>query len=293
MAIWKEIWTFQSGTATWSEVYYSVASTIKDAATFDTPFLNKRLALLDKFNILRKIRVSAVAGIKQSFVAGINRNGLFSSAIDVGPANVTEAVVCNLVSTVSPASRRLWLRGTNEEFVKRLPGTGQDFLWPNFAAWMKVWFQALDAANYIILKRLKDGEGGVVTQKVNQVNGAAADGTTVITCQGNVGVNTNDMVTLAKFNTKDLPGLNGNFKVLEVAGNTFKVQYSTPGNETFKTSTGTAKKLAFSELCRISGTVSNFNFLGGRKTKNVSTGSRGARPARRVRTLVSTPTATL
>lgn len=283
MPIFKEIWNFTSGANTWSEVYYSVASDLNGASGFTPAFLDKRLILLHPLNILRKIRVSNIAAARESVVISYNLAGQNTPFTGANPASITDAVVCNLVSTAQPSNRRLWLRGVTDGDQFRNAATGNDELRPGFDTLLKAWFVALQTNGYIILARIPPGSSGVIKSYADRVNGAAATGNSIVTLPNPFTGVVGDIVTFHNFNEKDLPGLKGKFRVDAIAGNTITVQYTTPFNANIVPAQGYVKKLVYYDTAIINGTKSNYSFAGGRKTKNVQTGSRGARSAVRIR----------
>lgn len=288
MALFKQVWTFNGPSGIWSDVWYRAATNFQEASTIGADLIAQRVSLLHPVNRFKKVRVSTIAGIRQSVVIPINVRGTGNPTAAIPganfPANEVESVTCNLGSAAFPSSRRWWLRGTPELAVFRQPD-GTPLVNPAFQMALNGFFLKLEQRNYVILARERVGNAQVFINKLLSVDGTAANGLSVLTLDLNAGVDVGNMITIAQANPKDVPALNGNFKVLAVLGKTITVQYTTPGNRLIPTLTGYVKKLVYSETAVISAALCGFNSLGGRKTKNAVTGSRGARSAKRIRAL--------
>jgi len=286
MAIFKQVWTFNGPSGVWSDVWYRSAASFAVASEFTPDLIAQRCSLLHPVNVWKKARVSTITGTRQSAVIPINVRGTGNPAgIDPSinfPANETEAVICTLGATAFPASRRWWCRGTAELAVQRNT-IGTPVVAPAFQMALNGFFGKLESRNYVILARERVGAAQVFINKILQVDGTSADGLSVMTMDQLAQVDAGNMITIAQVSAKDLPALNGNFKVIASAGKTITIQYTTPENRLIKTLTGYAKKLVYSELAVIVAASSGFSALGGRKTKNGVTGSRGARSAKRIR----------
>lgn len=283
-SVFKEIWTFLSGSNKWSEVYYSTANSLDRAASFPESLLNARLVLLDPFNNLQKIRVSDTANPRASVVVYIRRSGI-SSLSGTGPAPASQAIVSTLVSTTFPSSRRLWMRGHAQGYASRNATTGVDTLAPTFALFLNAWFAKLADNGYVIYAANRVGQNGIVNQKVTQVDGTAGSGTSVVTLSAPPAFVAGQRVTFGSMSSKDFPGLNGEYAVQSVAGNTFTILYATSQNLLIKANTGKVHRVLRVDNASITASRSAFSFIGERKTKNDSTGSRGARSAKRIRLL--------
>lgn len=281
--MFKEIWTFRSSAARWTEVYYSIDDTLEEAANFTNELVNKRLALLNDSNVLQKIRCSNMDGSRSSVVVQQNKHGTGTASFAKNPANTVEAAVVSLVSTVAGSSRRLWLRGMPEDAVYRSDDGNYDIIAPAFNTALRTWIRALQNNNYIVLTRTKVTVPGFQWRRILGVNGEARNGTSILTLAGNAGINDGDTITITQASNKDLPGLNGLWKVVSSTGTTLTINYNTPRGDNYQISKGRVRKIVYRTDARINANVSAFAFLGGRKTKNDATGSRGARSAQRIR----------
>jgi len=285
VAFFKEIWTFAGGSGVWSEVYYSMDSSLSVAAAFKISLLNARLRLLHPLNQLKKIRVSDTANPRASAVVQLNKPGLDTN-VDSGPAANSSAVVCTLSSTIFPSSRRLWLRGYTDDEAFRDRVTGNDRLSANFAADLKTWFQRLEDNDYCVNAQVRVGNAGVAYSKILSVNGTRGDGTSDVKINDNLPLLRGDTITLTLISKKDAPALSGRFTVLDYAFPLIKIQYTTPLNSLVSTQTGRVKKYVPAQTAKINARSCGFAFIGSRKAKNIATGSRGARSASRIRNLI-------
>lgn len=285
MPIFKEIWSFSSSNSgTWSEVWYEEAGSIAIASSFSTGLLNARLRLASQLTVLDKIRVSQVDSPRVSVVKPVNLNGLVDAALN-NPLDDSWAVIVTLSSSAVAATRKWWCRGCGNQFGRDAV-SGRTVYSPEFAANMKSWISYTKAANFVVLKITPIGQGGVVKVRATSANGTANNGTTTITTQAAHGLLVDNLVAITQANKKELAGLNGRFRVLAVTDAThFTVQYRTPDNVDIPMATGYARKIAFMTGAVIDPAISGVSFVGSRKTKNVSTGSRGARSAQRIRNL--------
>lgn len=285
MAVIKEVWTFSSGGATWGEVYYSNKGSLASAAVFPSTLLNARLKLLDPINVLRKIRVSETTGTHASLVIPINLNGIDPDNFR-GPAPVNTAIVSTLSSTAVAASRRLWMRGHSIVDAERDKVTGADKLDPDFAKLLKEWIGKLETNGYVVYAKVRAGQQNITPTKLLQIDGTAADGTSIIKTMVVLPVIPGNMIQISQAPLKDFPALNGAYKVLAINGQFITIQYTTPQFVVQKTQTGRVMQLQYVDNATIKASASGFSFIGSRKTKNVNTGSRGARSAKRLRPLV-------
>jgi len=283
--IFKEIWSFSSSNSgTWSEVWYEEAGSIDIASSFSTGLLNARLRLASELTVLEKIRVSQVDSPRVSVVKPVNLSGLVLTS-QFKPLDDSWAIIVTLSSSAVAATRKWWLRGCGSQ-VTRDETTGRTIYSPDLVANMKSWLNFCKAANFVVLKITPIGQGGVVKVRATLANGTAGNGTTTITTQDAHGLLKDNIVAITQANKKELAGLNGRFRVLEVpTPTTFVVQYRTPENASVAMATGYARKIAFLTGAVINPNISGISFVGSRKTKNVSTGSRGARSAQRIRNL--------
>jgi hypothetical protein len=279
----KTTWTFSSTNGgTWSEVWYRESADIAAASTFPQTFLNKRLKLLHQINYLEKIRVTSMVNPRLASVVNIRQPGLVT--LDE-PYPVQTAAVCIIKSTLIPCQRKWWCRGIGRVSVARDATTGRDVVGPVFATDLATWFSALNVIGYVILPQFKPGQGGVTLVATNSVDGTSNSGYSTVTTFGPHGLAPADFAQFGRQSKKDLPGLNGRFVVWSApTATTFSIQYRTPENQNIITQTGYVKKYSPNFGALIDNTKSGFDYLGEHKSKNESTGSRGARSAVRVRT---------
>lgn len=284
MPLFQEIWSFVGNSgAKWNEVQYCVASTLADAAVYSPAFRKRRTDLLHFTCTWTKVRVTQVSDPAVHTLVNINAHGTFPGSSN--PANPGEAAVINLSSTVRSGTRRLWMRGLPEKAVQFEPVTGRSFLDPQWAGLLTTFISGIaNVTNQYAIKKKKVGIGnGIVKSRILQVDGTAANGTSVIKFKDNPLLVANDYVEITRAEPKLLPGMKGPFKVLAAAGVDVTIQYSTPANALIKSDKAMGAKLSYWEDAVINASASGFNFGGVRKTKNDATGSRGARSAQRIR----------
>lgn len=284
MPLFQEVWSFiGASSAKWNEVYYSISADLDGASNFTQHFKNSRLDLLHTSCTWQKVRITQVTDPTIHTLVNINLAG--HDGPGEAPANPGEACVVNLASSVRSGSRRLWMRGLTENSVTFSPTTGQSIINPAFNTLLTAFIQRLASQfeSYAIKKRKKGAGNGVIKTRVTRVDGTIGSGRARLFCEKDPMLAVGDMVQLSRFEPKLFPGLAGPFKVLAFEGFTVDVQYSVPQGENILSETGLAEKLIYYEDAVIDSSISGFQYGGVRKTKNVATGSRGARSAQRLR----------
>ena len=193
MPIFKEVWSFRSGTSTWSDVWYAVSSNIANASNITQASLNYRLKLLSPLAKLVKIRVSNLANPRETVQISVNQAGT-SSFPALGPAPTTEAAVCTISSAATGSRRLWWCSGQQEESVFRNATTGEDEINALFAVHLSDWFAYLQRNSYIVLSRIRVGNQGVFNNRILSADGTGANGQTVLTMAQAPGVVANDTI---------------------------------------------------------------------------------------------------
>lgn len=280
--LFKEVWQFSSpGGGPWNEVYYESSGTLAEAASFNEAFRVSRLALLAEQCTWKKVRVSGVLDPSLHTLVNINRQGTREGSM----ANAAEAAVCTLASSVQPGSRKLWMRGLVENSVARSVTTGIGLASPSFLTDLSAFIERLARAGYVVLSKKKGIGNGIVKTRVTTVTPNVATGVSVLTTAAAHLLAPNDLVTLMSMDEKQFPGLNGTWKADVLTGTTFSIPYLPALGVEPAAKKGFAQKLAYWETATIDPKISGFSYLGSRQTKNPDTGSRGARRARRRRSL--------
>lgn len=280
MALIRETWFFSStGGTRWSEVYYRSRDDLANATFVKTAaHLNRRMALLTPHAQLTKIRYQTVVQPRAAKNVTYNRKG--DETAGENPANYTEAAVVNLVSAVG--SRKLWLRGISEKAVSRAGDTGLDA--PD-GAWidkLKEWFESLKANDYLVLTRKKANWLGDEPRrkKINTIAAGATAGNIVLTLAEEMAVPDSKQLVIGSANPRQFPGLNGVHDIVTGSGTSYTIKYVLP-SPTAIPSPGNAYafKLEYQAIdsMKISHLACSFAYLGGRQTKKLDTGSRGAR----------------
>jgi len=284
MPLFQEVWSFRGNSgAKWNEVHFCVQPDLAAAANFTPAFINSRLALLHVTCTWVKVRITQVTDPTIHTLVTINKAGHDGPADN--PANPGEACVVNLASSVRAGSRKLWMRGLAESSVTFNAVTGQSEINPAFDALLKQFIQKLGPtqANYAVKKRKKGENFNIVKTRVTRVDGTIASGRARLFCVKDPKLAVGDMVQITRAEPKLFPGLTGPFKVLAFEGFNFDVQYTVPQEENILSETTLAEKLVYWEDAIINPAISGFLYGGVRRTKNDSTGSRGARSALKLR----------
>jgi hypothetical protein len=278
---YKQIWSYSAENAgTWSEVFYVQAATLDSALSISPAFINKRLKMLGKTNFLEKIRVSEITNLRNSQPKRINLPGLWETG---NPYPDSVACVMTLVSKEIKATRQWWMRGINDDFANRDPITGRNKITGDGLQAMNTFLQALQDGTYLILPKVNQAAIGNPPNPVTTVDGLTTPGFSILTTKNAAALVAGQIIICQRFSKKDLPGLNGKYKVLAAAGNSVTIQYRTPLNKAIEGVTGQIQLYVPNVGAIINRSVSFFNFLGDHQTKNELTGSRGAKSAVRVR----------
>lgn len=282
MADFKLVFNFFSaGTkgGTWSETWYRNATDLKGASTLPQALLKVRLALLNAANTLNKIRVSQVLNPRVTTIINVRQNGF--NFQPTPPAPIDSAVIVTVSSSAQPATRRWWLRGWDVGDAFRDTVTGNDKFGDGFVSNVADFLSQAAKAGFEVLPIQKTTVPGFGYYAATLVDGSAGNGQSIITLTQPPIIQVGATVILGNFSKKDLPGLNGRFTVLAVAGNTLTVPYQTPENFKVIVQGARLRQLGYISGATIDPTISGITFLGGRKTKSPFTGSRGARSANR------------
>jgi len=285
MPQFKQIWTYSTQGAQWSEVYYQNDTSLAESAKFSTAFLNKRLKFLNTATQLVKIRTSDILNPRASVVTPIRKDGQGYGGNEE-PENINTAAVCTLSSSAAPSSRRLWLRGLVNQDLRRSAGTGTTFITPRLQEAITAWIKELAAQSYCVNTILRVGQDNVKYFRIASVTPVANSGQAVLDIGGDWVYVVGSLGTISLASKKDLPGLNGTFTIVKKTATTVTIDYQTPGNATITSSSARIKAKVPVTGAVINPALSGFSFAGSRKTKNALTGSRGAKSASRIRSLV-------
>lgn len=272
---------FSSGKkgGTWSETWYRNATNMVGATTFPPSLLLARMLLASPLTQLTKIRVSQVGSPRTTAIVQLNLQGIFIPATT--PAPIDSAIVCNVSSSIIPATRRWWLRGWDASLAYRSQTTGNDVFTSLGTPLFSAWFNALANNGFEILPIIKNTVPNYTPFPVTKVDGAATPGLANVYSTGVGPIGAGSTVILSNFSKKDLPGLNGRWTVVSVGAGFFTISYVTPENQVVTTLGARMRQLGYVSGCTIDPSISNPSFIGGRQTKSPFTGSRGARNANR------------
>jgi hypothetical protein len=278
---YKQIWTFSSSNAgTWSEVFYKQAATLDQARTISAAHMRKRLAMLSSVCYLEKIRTAEITNLRNAETDAWGRVGAWTTG---APLVDTASCVVNLISSLIPSTRKWWMRGINDDFITRDTLNGRERLRPLAQTALQDFLDSLESNQYLILPKVNQVAAGHANNPLVQVDGSLNVGKSTITLKNPAAAVAGDIIIIARASKKDLPGLNGRWKILASAGFTMDIDYATPNFAVVKATTGYVNQYVPVVGAIISGARSSFGYYGDHQTKNVLTGSRGAKSAARVR----------
>lgn len=263
-----------------TEVYYRTANSIREAATFDNAFLLGATQLRALITVLRKIRVSSVLGNRESVIVTVNRLG--AQGADAAPDIAGSAAVVNLVSSVVPSSRRLWLRGLRDADIVRDLLSGIDAPTPQLSNMITLWIRYLSLNGFTIRSQMRVGVPPNVFSGITSVDGTIGSGLSVVHYAGVQVPAVGSRVLIAQLDPKCLPGVNGAWTVLASANGQFTIGYNMACVGIVATKTGRWRPLEFS-YGGIDQGLSGFDHFGTRTTGAGFTSGRGRRRAVRLR----------
>lgn len=290
MPIYKLVFNFiEASGATWSEVHHRTASTAAQAVVLNNASINARLAMLDNTAILRNIRAFNITSNRDSYTAVQNYAGTFKDTANIGPSPAGSAAVA-AASVNSGRSVYHWMRGLPNALIALNSSTG----FPNVPAALKTSLQAF------YLQMGNSGCGSVTLQPTtkyqiigltfNVVTQTATLTYTVALGQTQPVWQIPQRVIIGLTSKKDLPGLNGHWSIVgatQATGTpltgTVTIRYVVPNQQTTIASNGYIRSESY-------GTVNQYNggslaYYGTHSTKSVFSNSRGAKSAKRIRTL--------
>lgn len=289
MALFKQTWQFQSDPGgNWNEVLYVQDETLESARPA-SKIVTARLRLLHTHNILKRIRVSDVGNPRVATFFTLNLSG---RAIDQPlvegdnpPANIDEAAVCILGSTAVPSSRKVWMRGIREDAIVRNTITGIGTPAPFFSELLDNWFKALVGdGTYVVNAHTRVAGDKSNVGFIKSIDGATFPGYSIITTVQPLTPVAGQMMTFNSVDQKLFPGLKGQFQIVSVAGQLFTIKYRVPRDFLdANIKQGYCLPYARRLGAFLHKDVCKFGYLGSRRSKNVDTGSRGARRAQRLR----------
>lgn len=284
MAFFKEVFIFSLGSNSWSEIYYSSANTIAEAATFFPGFIKFRTDLLAPDAVLNKIRISDVLNLRSTVLININRGGTSPSALL--PDVTQTAAVITLNSTARPANRQLWMRGLPDDYVMR-DDAGRDNPPTAFLKAVQLWIIALNANNYQIPSLNKVAVPPAqpnVYSRITQAAPTAGQNTTTLTFANTYTPQPNNRVIISQCSPKALPGINGHWTLLPLTATTGVINYVMPSANPVILNKGQMRPEIYN-FGVINKDTSQFNFYRSRKTGRSFLGGRGRRTAVRIRSL--------
>jgi hypothetical protein len=274
MAFFKEIWQYTQAEHGFTEVYYSNATNLSQAADFPSTQINLALAMRDRLTFLRKIRVSDVANNRTTVVIPINRAGTATSS--EGPDVCSTTAVVTLSSTSVGSRRQLWLRGLNDADVMRFNGSGLDNISPILRAGINAWIAYLARTGYVIQSLRKLTVPPNAYSRVISITVATPGAVTVQMAAGWSATSTNRVI-LSQIDQKLFPGINGHWAISNVASTVFTIAYNSHlANGTYTLTKGRSRPEEY-EYGAITAGISGFNKFGSRDTGRSPLGGRGRR----------------
>lgn len=281
MAFFKYVFQFTQGAKGFSEVYYGESDSIDNATKIGSVILNRMCALRPPLTILRKVRVSAVAGNRNSVPLTFNRPGT-SPLLDPDVAGTS--AVCNLVSTATGSRRQVALRGLPDDAISRNAANGLDEPQAQWQAYLTQFLRFLEEGRYMIRSLKKVGTSGITLQNITSIVAVANAGQVTVSTAAPMGVSTGAQVKLSQLDVKDWPGLNGIWTVVSATGNDFVIRYNFHTAGTFLITKGKCRNVDY-DYGIINGSLSKFSHFGTRDTGRNPLGGRGRRPGVHIRSL--------
>jgi hypothetical protein len=268
-----------------TEVYYRVADTIQQAATFSTNLLNHACNLRHPLTVLRKIRVSDTLGNRSSLVVAVNQGGNYlAGSGDQGPDITGVSAVCLLASVAKASSRRVWLRGLSDTAVTRSSTTGLDTPTEQLRSAINNWIASLSRNNFAIRSLVKLGTPPNVYQRINSITGTVAQGKVTVTFTGVNQAAVGQRIIISQVSPKLYPGINGHWTVLAIGSNTFDIGYNLDQVPPSAVTVGKWRPEGY-EYGQITEAISDFDHFGTRTTGAGFTAGRGRRRALHLRSL--------
>lgn len=288
MPILKEVWHYAlAPSVTFNEVLYRSGDNVAAVTNVlgrDATIVTRRIALLDNLATLETISVSEVGSRGAAVPVPIGLIGRQRDSGNTSYYHHDAAVVVNLGSVNPPSRRKMWMRGwpaaaflnASDDTPPRLKPRNADLL----GEWLDVVCDVV-GPKYIVLSRKKLADVGANFGVINQVI-AHDDGTTTIKTNGaNIpGVNQGDSISISLRGVPELRGISGTylFAPTGLVG-TYTIPFRAKAGTYDNIIDGRAWKAAYRENTFFSRGVAAFRYIGTRRSKNVGTGSRGARRA--------------
>lgn len=205
------------------EVFYRNASNIQAASTFDLDFRYAATSFRNPLTVLKKARVSEVTNNRNTAVINLNTSSTYNPG---NPAVTGLAAVFNLNGLAPGGTRRIWLRGLTAVDIVRSQTTGDDQISSNLDLHTSYYFRKLQSLNFTIQFLTPTGTAPNIYQRITTLDGTAGAGVVRLTYVGTSPPVLGKLVKITQVSPKDWPGLNGLFKVLALAGQTFDIAYN-------------------------------------------------------------------
>lgn len=294
MAIWKLVWHFsQRPGITFNEVHHCIQTTRNDVIALNAgnEMIYTRLRFLEDTAKLETIYISEQGILGPGQPVPVNRHGLEGGSASTNAYHPDAACVVNLVSTDVPGRRKIWLRGMSSKWIFRDPVTNEASLTGEGQSLLGEWLTVYtgQGMNHIVNKRGVGGAiGDALVALVNKVAqhgpNPAPNSRLYMSSAGWVdNVLVNDTIVVFSVLDRALVGLPGAYKVIakgsDDGGPYVVVNYRMPTGLVSVTASGVARayRAVTAEGAIIVMPPSRFAYIGTRRSKNIATGSRGAR----------------
>lgn len=283
MPVFKLALKFVQYTDTWQEVFYKTSDTINTAlAPFDLVFASVATAFRHPSCYLAAVRCQDMS--QPRVVRTISWPTPPAGAAGDTPDVTSTSAIWEIRDTTAALRRNIWLRGLNDDSVKRSSTTGQPVLAPAARTQIENYLQTLQTAGAQI--KALDPITGTGAYRFFRVTNISVDASQLctLTIDGGMTYLAGSRVILSQFDPKEWPGLNGHYLAEVPTAGGFKVGYRAAkavGN--YPISKGRVRNEVFRYLT-FALSQSRFIKFGSRNTKDSGPfGGRGARSTVRLR----------
>ncbi len=285
---YKIVWSFVGPQgSTWNEVYYANASTPAQAITISAGAADSRLWLLHKTCTWQSISASDVSNTRSTATRRTNWSGAYPGpgpGFEDNGSPAETALVAQLVG-VNGGSRKVWMRGIPARLVGTNPTTGVSVFGPATRQYFNSYISAIAAQGYGVRTLT-----ATPRYQISAIANGPAPGTTILTYTVPAGQNppqfvAGSQVSLRQADQKQLPSLLGYFTVLNTGPLSITVRYTLPNANPPSAGLGYLRQVVYNTVSVFDPSRCNLAYWGSHDTRVFTQRSRGARRARRIRSL--------
>jgi hypothetical protein len=285
---YKIVWSFVGPLgSTWNEVYYTNASNPAQAISIGTGAADSRLWLLHKTCTWQSISASDVANPRSTATRRTNFQGAYPGPDpglpDLGSPAET-SLVAQLVGT-NGGSRKIWMRGIPAALVGTNPNTGVSLFGPATRQYFSSYISGIAAQGYGVRTLT-----ATPRYQISAIANGPAPGTTTLTYTVPAGQNppmfiAGSQVSVRQADQKQFPSLLGYFTVLNTGPSSITVRYTLPNAMPPSAGLGYLRQVVYNNVSVFDPARCIPAYWGSHDTRVFTQRSRGARRARRIRSL--------